>query len=137
MILYQMLDSGEEPKVMRQISNSILIICWMPASDGSFGRYQIGGLEGYHTKEQVEKFLNRFYDADHQKETRMSTPNIILAGNNWGAGLELKETLKELSAKKAIAVYHVGGWAFSKVKLIQEPDPRRKLIARTYQEASE
>jgi hypothetical protein len=136
MSLYQMFDSGEEPKVIRHITNSILIICWMPAPDGTFGRFQISGLDGYHTKEQVKKFLNRFYDADHQKETQMDTPNIVLAGNNWGAGLELKETLKALSAKKAIAVYYVGGWAFSKALLIPEPDSRRKLIARTYQEVS-
>jgi hypothetical protein len=136
MSLYQMFDSGEVPKAIRHINNSILIICWMPAPDGTFGRFQISGLDGYHTKEQVEKFLNRFYDADHQKETQMDTPNVVLAGNNWGAGLELKETLKALSAKKAIAVYYVGGWAFSKASLIPEPDSRKRLITRTYEEAS-
>ncbi len=136
MSLYQMFDSGEEPKVMRQINNSILIICWMPASDGTFGRYQISGLDGYCTRDQVVKFLNRFYEADHRKETQMDTPNIVLAGNNWGAGLDLKPTLKALSAKKAIAVYYVGGWAFSKVSLIPEPDSRKRLIVRSYQEAS-
>jgi hypothetical protein len=136
MCFYQMYDAGEEPKAIRQISNSILIICWMPAQDGTLGGFQISGLDGYHTREQVEKFLNQFYDADHQKETQMGTPNIILAGNNWGAGFELKETLKALSAKKSIAVYYVGGWPFSKASLIPEPAPRKRLIARTYEEAS-
>jgi hypothetical protein len=136
MSLHLMFDSGEEPEATRNISNSILIICWMPAPDGVFGRYQIGGLDGYHTKDQVEKFLHRFYEADHQKETQMGTPNIVLAGNNWGAGLELKEDLKGLSAKKAVAVYYVGGWAFSKASLIPEPDSRKRLITRTYQEAT-
>lgn len=136
MNLYQMFDSGEELKVMRHIDNSILIICWMPASDGTFGRYQISGLDGYCTRDQVVKFLNRFYEADHRKETQMDIPNIVLAGNNWGAGHDLKPALKAVSAKKAIAVYYVGGWAFSKISLIPEPDSRKRLIVRSYQEAS-
>ena len=137
MSFYQMFDSGEDPKVMRLINNSILIICWLaPAPDGAFNKYQISGLDGYHTKEQVEKFLNRFYEADHKKETQMDTPNIILAGNNWGAGSDLKATLKSLSTKKALAVYFVGGWAFSKATLIPELESRKRLIERTYQEAN-
>ena len=136
MVFYQMFDSGEEPKVIRHISNSIMIVCWMPAFDGKFGSYQIGGLDGFHTKEQVEGFLSRFYEIDHQKETQMERPNIVFAGNNWGAGLEMKDTLKALSEKKSIAVYYVGGWAFSKVTLIPEPDARKRLITRAYQEAT-
>ncbi|MCB1208788.1 MAG: hypothetical protein KDK97_05655 [Verrucomicrobiales bacterium] len=134
--LYQMFDGGEEPKTMRPINNSIMIICWMPSAEGVLGSYQISGLDGYHTKEQVKKFLARFYESDHQKETQLDRPNIVLAGNNWGAGLELKETLKALSAKKSIAVFYAGGWAFSRVSLIQEPDSRKCLIERSYKEAN-
>jgi hypothetical protein len=136
MSLYQMFDSGEEPKIIRPINNSVMIICWMPSPDGSFGRYQISGLDGYHTKEQVEKFLARFYEADHQQETQMDRPNILIAGNNWGAGLELKNLLKDISARKSIAVFYAGGWAFSKVALITEPASRKGLIERTYKEAN-
>jgi len=129
-------EDGVEPKPAKLISNSIIIISWMPAPDGTFGKYQIGGLGGYHSKEQVERFLAKFYEADHQKETQSDRPNIVLAGNNWDAGFELKDTLFKLSGDKALDVYYVGGWAFLKVDLITEPEARRLLIEKTYKEAN-
>ncbi len=134
---HTMFEAGEEPKSTRTISNSIMIICWMPAPDGTFGRYQISGIDGYHTKEQVERFLIRFYDANHQTETKSDDPNIILAGNNWGAGHELRDALKSISGSKSIGVFYVGGWAFTKVSLIPEPELRKKLIERSFAEANE
>lgn len=133
---YTMFEDGVEPKTTKLISNSIIIISWMPAPDGTSGRYQIGGLDGYHSKLQVERFLAKFYEADHQKETKTDRPNIVLAGNNWGAGHELKDTLRKLSSDKTLGVYYVGGWAFSKVDLITEAEARKKLIEKTYKEAN-
>lgn len=133
---YTLFEDGKEPKTEIAINHSILIICWMAAPDGSFGKYQIGGLDGYHTKQQVERFLARFYEMDHLKETKTAPPNIILAGNNWGVGLELKDTLRDISAKKSLSVYYIGGWAFSKVSLIPEPDLRKELIIRAFKEAN-
>ena len=133
---YTMFEDGVEPKTPKIISNSIIIISWMPAPDGSFGRYQIGGLEGYHSKEQVVRFLAKFYETDHQKETKNDRPNIVLAGNGWGAGHELKDTLRKLSSDKTLGVYYVGGWAFSKVDLIAESEARKKLIEKAFKEAN-
>ena len=136
MAFYTMFEDGIEPKTTKYISNSIIIISWMPAPDGKFGTYQIGGLEGYHSKEQVERFLTKFYEADNQKETKTERPNIILAGNNWGAGHELKDTLRKLSNDKTLSVYYVGGWAFSKVDLITESEASKKLIEKAFKKAN-
>ena len=133
---YTMFEDGVEPKTAKFINNSIIIISWMPAPDGTFGRYEIGGLGGYHSKEEVERFLVKFYEADHQKETKTDRPNILLAGNNWGAGHELKDTLRKLSSAKNLGVYYVGGWAFSKVDLITESEARKKLMEKVYKEAN-
>jgi hypothetical protein len=133
---FTMFEDGVAPKTTKLISNSIIIISWMPAPDGRVGIYQIGGLEGYHSKEQVERFLAKFYAADHQKETKKDRPNIVLAGNNWAAGMELADTLGKLSKDKSLGVYYIGGWAFSKVDLLTESEARKKLIEKCYKEAN-
>jgi hypothetical protein len=139
---YPWIEDGKAIEDVRSISTSILLICWHPAPDKSAGpdgtylRYQISGLDGYHTKEQVERFLTAFYDLDHRSEVGSKVPNVIVAGNNWGAGLELGSKLKELSKAKSFAVFYAGGWAFSRALLISEPEARLKLIQEAYKKAN-
>jgi hypothetical protein len=137
------IEDGKLRPPGRSISASILIICWSPAPNRSpesrspFEQYQISGLDGYHTKEQIERFLTAFYDLDHQNsEIGSKVPNVILAGNNWGAGLELQPKLQKLSKAESFAVFYAGGWAFSKALLIAEPEARLKLIQAAYKKAN-
>ena len=69
---YPWIENGEERSKFSLISNSILLICWSPAPNGAFERYQISGLDGYHTKEQ--RFLTAFYELDQRKGVGMTSP---------------------------------------------------------------
>lgn len=129
-------EDGVEPKSLKLMSNAIIIIRWMPAPDGTSGGYQIGGLDGYHSREQVERFLTKFYEADHQKETKTDRPNIVMTGNNWGAGVEMLDALRKLSSDKTLGIEYIPPWPFSKADLIAESEARKKLIEKAFKEAN-
>jgi len=140
--LYEWIVDGSEPDRFRPINDSILIICWTPAPeelpDGRFVAYQISGVAGYHSREHVERFLDELYAVEYPPEAgvgNVTRLNVILAGNNWGAGMQLKEKLKELSREHSLSVFYAGGWAFRKAVLIEEPEARRECIRRAHERA--
>lgn len=99
----------------------LLIIHWEPAPDGSYGGYQISGLEGYHSQARVEAFLTAFYSS--YKKPGPDVPSLVLCGNNWGSGAMLKPALAALSARLGLSIWRAGGY-FTRVHLIEEPEAR-------------
>jgi len=134
--LYEWIDDGVDVEETRSISNSILIICWMPDKDGKYETYQISGIEGKHSRSHVEKFLKEFYKLELPKEAGRGPLNVMIAGNNWGAGMGLKETLVKLSKKHSFSVFYAGGWTFQKAVLTSEPAGRLKLIKEAHKLAT-
>ena len=142
---YENTRNGEEIDRVRHISKSILIIHWMtPPREFSdfkegntdFDNYQISGIEGYHRLTTVERFVEEFYKLDPAKISHSKRLNIIVAGNNWGAGKQLIDLLKPISKKHSISVYFAGGWTFQKAKLIKEPPARLELIRKAFKLAN-
>ena len=62
--------------------------------------------------------------------------NIIIAGNNWGAGIQLLPKLKELSSRYSLSIFYAGGWAFKSVLLHPEPENRLKHIKEAFKKSS-
>lgn len=133
---FEWIEYGREIQKIRQISQSILIICWMPNPHGKFNTYQISGIEGYFPRERIEAFLESFYAREQPKEADDRPLNVIVAGNNWGAGRELKEKLQKLSKENKFTVFLAGGWAFQKAVLIKEPVPRLKMIREAFEQTT-
>ena len=131
--VYEWIRDGETDQQIRQLNHSILIICWMSASNDKFASYQISGIDGFHSRERIESFLDAFYALDQPKEMAAERLNIIVAGNNWGAGIALKEKLKALSKKHKFSVFSAGGWAFREARLIEEPGTRLAMIREAFQ----
>lgn len=130
--IYEWIRDGKPEQRIRQLSNSILIICWMPDSNGKFESYQISGIDGFHSRELIELFLHAFYALDQPEEVGTERLNVILAGNNWGAGIVLKEKLMALSKEHKFSVFYAGGWAFRKARLIEEPEARQAMIREAF-----
>lgn len=137
-ILHEWIDKGsvKNRPVSGPINHSILIICWMPDPTGGFDTYQISGIEGYHSREKVETFLRKFYELEQPKNAGWSPVNLVLAGNNWGAGQSLHEVLKTLSEKFEFKVFYSGGWAFEKAILVREPQYRLSMVQKAFTQAS-
>jgi hypothetical protein len=130
--IYEWIRDGKPEQRIRQLNNSILIICWMPDSNGKFESYQISGIDGFHSRERIELFLHAFYALDQPKEVGTERLNVIVAGNNWGAGIALKEKLMALSKEHKFSVFYAGGWAFRKARLIEEPEARQAMIREAF-----
>ena len=128
--LYLGIQKGEDVKDHSWIKNSLLIVSWAPAPDGKFFVYQISGIDGYHSRERVEAFLQSFYKLPADKQG--DVVNVIVAGNNWGAGQELKECLKPLSKAHSFDVYFANQSAFTQVRLEPEPTERLERIRRAF-----
>lgn len=131
--LHLKIEKGEEVEA-RGPTNSLLIICWAPAPDGKFWVYQISGIDGYHSRERVDSFLKHFYEISPDKPG--AAENIIIAGNNWGAGLELKEFLKPLSKVHSFDVYFAGSRAFKEVRFQREPADRLERIRKAFADSA-
>lgn len=130
--IYEWIRDGKPEQRIRLLNNSILIICWVPDSNGKFESYQISGIEGFHSRERIELFLDAFYALDQPKEVGVERLNVIVAGNNWGAGIALKEKLKALSREHKFSVFYAGGWAFREARLIEEPEARQAMIREAF-----
>lgn len=128
---HEWIVDGKEKQKYSSVSNSLLIISWMPVPDRSKNGYQISGIDGYHSKETVVKFLQAFYSQGAPKGVHGMPVNILIAGNNWGSGKELKSPL-EITRKNSISVFHAGGWGFQKAHLAPEPKGRLKLIKKAF-----
>ncbi|MDB4265216.1 hypothetical protein N9891_00545 [bacterium] len=131
---YEWISDGEEKNAndLRSLSHSILIVCWSPSPEGEFRSYQISGIDGYHSAETVESFLRALY-AKEVPKTAYGRLNVIVSGNNWGAGKELGPCLKDLSKAHKFSVFYIGGWAFTKARLQEEPADRLKYIRSAFE----
>ncbi|YCM43408.1 hypothetical protein V2O64_19050 [Verrucomicrobiaceae bacterium 227] len=132
-LLYHWIDKGTEVESPPQISRSLLIICWSPGPKGEFESYQISGIDGFHTRERTEAFLETFYKMAQPKRVGPERLNLIVAGNNWGSGKSLQKKLMILSKEKKFNVFYAGGWGFQKAILINEPPDRLKMIKIAFQ----
>lgn len=115
---------------MVEAGHALLIIHWQPAPDRQFGVYQISGLEGYHSRARVEAFLAAFYGGYPKKGP--DVPGIVLCGNNWGSSIELRPALTAHSARLGFSVSYVGGWAFFRAQLLDEPEPRLAALRQAF-----
>lgn len=127
--LYLGIQKGEDVKDHSWIKNSLLIVSWAPAPSGEWMVYQISGIDGYHSRERVEAFLKRFYELPPDKSG--DTVNVIVTGNNWGAGSELQETLRPLSKAHSFDVYFANQ-SFNQVRLEPEPAERLEEIRKAF-----
>ncbi len=134
--LYSWIEDGSDVDPVRSINHSILIICWMPDPEGKFETYQISGIDGYHSRKRTEAFLDAIYELKQPKEVGGKRLNVLVAGNNWGAGHSLKEKLRKLSKEHKFSVFYAGGWAFRKAILIEEPEARLKMIKEAFKVAT-
>jgi hypothetical protein len=132
----EIIRAGVERDSYQYPWKAIIIIHWMPAPNGKVDTYQIGGIPGYHSKERVEAFLKAFYSKAAFPNAGPEVPNVVLCGNNWGAGQEISRFLVDYSKAFGFSAFSVGGWAFWTVKLIDEPEPRKTAIKRAF-DASE
>jgi len=48
----------------------------------------------------------------------------------------LKPKLQELGKAHSFSLFYIGGWAFTKVSLMPEPEARLKLIQQAYKTAN-
>jgi hypothetical protein len=129
--LYRGIQKGEDTKDPNPISRSLLIVSWAPAPNGEMLVYQISGIEGYHSKERVESFLKSFYEVPPDKSG--DPVNVIVAGNNWAAGQELKNCLKPLSKAHAFDVFFANPSGFKEVRLQPEPEDRLERIRKAFE----
>jgi len=129
--LYLGIQKGEDTKDPNPINRSLLIVCWVPAPTGESLVYQISGIEGYHSRERVESFLKSFYEQSQDKPG--DSVNVIVAGNNWAAGQELKTCLKPLSKAHGFDVYFANPNGFKEVRLQPEPADRLERIRKAFE----
>lgn len=131
-------DNGVAPKNSPLVSQPILVINWYPPEDqnnpqlsepkftDSNGAWQISGLTGYFTQTEVESILKQVYNL-YSRDEKLLVPDLIVAGNNWGAGTQINPVIGELSKKYKFRSYHIGG-PFMKAILNPEPEVRIKLL---------
>jgi hypothetical protein len=114
--IYEWIRDGKPEQRIRQLNNSILIICWMPDSNGKFESYQISGIDGFHSRERIELFLHAFYALDQPKEVGTERLNVIVAGNNWGGQALRSKRSSWLSAKNtSLACFMRAGGRFARL----------------------
>lgn len=124
--------SGIELETRQRATNSIIIIHWIRTSNGLSDTYQIGGIPGYHSKERVEAFLSAFYSRSTFPKAGPDVPNVVICGNEWGAGNEIRRILTGYSKTFGFSVFIVPNWGFKTAKLIDEPEPRRSTLQRAF-----
>ncbi|MDF1849964.1 MAG: hypothetical protein P1U85_03955 [Verrucomicrobiales bacterium] len=135
---YEWITDGKENKKLRPINNSLLILCRTPGPDGTAETFEINGVPGQHNLEHTSRLLQEFYQMDFNEEvTKYGLPlNIVLVGNNWGAGLTLKPALISLSEKHSFSVFYRSHF-FHKTELLKEPEARRKLLLKAHERAGD
>lgn len=134
---YEWIREGEDVTARRdrRLSNSILIISWQPDPEGNYDSYQISGIPGYHSRETVEDFLEAFCNLEGFADEDEPV-NILLAGNNWAAGIPLRAKLLDLSKDHKFSVFYAGG-AFRRANLIKEPESRLAMIEQAFRQATD
>jgi len=113
-------------------SNAVLIIARMNIRDGTACDYQISGIDGRHSKERVESFLKAYYAPPEGDPKKGEASNVIILGDNWGAGGDLFELLKRLSKERAFSVYATMT-PFHQVQLMDEPKDRLAAIRHAFE----
>jgi hypothetical protein len=131
-------DNGVAPKNYTMVPNPILVINWHPPSDpknpqlaepkfsNTQEAWQISGLEGYFTQEEIEAILKQFYIL-YEPKKNILVPDLIVAGNNWASGRQIEPVIEELSKKYKFRSYHIAG-AFTKATLNAESIERISLL---------
>ncbi len=129
--LFLHIQKGEDEASPTMTARSLLIICWMPSPEGKWNVYQISGVEGYHSRERVESFLKHYYQLPPFKGEE--TTNVIVTGNNWGAGMELTACLKQLSKEHHFDVFRADRGYFKEARLEKEPADRQEQIRKAFE----
>jgi hypothetical protein len=118
---------GERVDPVNTIQQALLVIHWFPTPDGGREEYQISGIDGYHSRERVERFLSAFYALPGN-----DAPPLIVAGNNWGAGSVLVSTMGKLSKTKGFDIYLWSDRNFKQAALAPEPADRLAMIRKAF-----
>ena len=107
---YEWIEDGEENEEIRLVDHSILIICWMPdQSKGDSATYEISGIQGRHSEAHAKRFIDEYYALEQSTGNGEEPSNVIIVGTNWGAGVQLREKLKDLSRKYSFSVFYAQG----------------------------
>lgn len=123
------IQKGEQVEPKNSIQNAMLVIHWSPPPKGETECYQISGVEGFHSRERVERFIKDFHALPREGE---EVPPLLVAGNNWGAGSELISHLRDLSKTHGFDIYLWSDRAFTQASLLPEPADRLAKIRKAF-----